>query len=85
MYPSGSVLGVLAMLHGKTAEAIAIANTAILMELLERLVERGAFTKPDAIALLATAAEKLESEPNAATGRVVEAIRIIRRELIRRL
>ena len=44
-------LGVLEMLHGKSAQAIAVANTAILMELIQELVRRGEFTKPNAIAL----------------------------------
>lgn len=70
------------MLHGKSAQAVAIANTAILMQLIGKLVEQGTFTKPNAIALLGNAADALERAPNATSQRVGKAIEIIRRDLM---
>ena len=66
------------MLHGKSAQAIAVANTAILMELIQELVRRGEFTKPNAIALLESAIDALKNGPNASSQRVGKAMDIIR-------
>ena len=76
---------VLEMLHGKSAQAIAVANTAILMELIQELVRRGEFTKPNAIALLESAIDALKNGPNASSQRVGKAMDIIRLELVPRL
>ena len=40
------------MLNGETADCLALANTAILMRLLEELIERGLIAKPGVSALL---------------------------------
>jgi hypothetical protein len=36
------------MLHGKTSGSSALANTAILMRLIEGLIERGVIARTDA-------------------------------------
>jgi len=36
------------MFEGKTADCLALANTAILIRLIEQLVERGAIARPNA-------------------------------------
>ena len=44
------------MLDGKTSDCLAIANAAILMRLIEELIERDVLARPGAIALLRDAA-----------------------------
>ncbi|MBK5197691.1 MAG: hypothetical protein JJE37_05350 [Methyloceanibacter sp.] len=72
------------MLEGRTADCLAIANTAILMRLIDEFIERGLISKQGANALLADAADTLANCPNAEHSNFEEAIRIIRKELIRR-
>jgi len=70
------------MLREDTADCLALANTAILMRLIEELTERGAIARPSA--LLEDAVSDLESCPEFST-RVEDAIRLIRKELMPRL
>ena len=72
------------MLNGETADCLALANTAILMRLLEELIERGLIAKPGVSALLRDAVSDLENCPEF-SSRVDVAIRIIRKELMPRI
>ena len=72
------------MLKGETADCLALANTAILMRLMEALVDRGVIAGPAASAMLLDAVTDLEGCPEPST-RVDDAIRIIRRELMPRI
>jgi hypothetical protein len=72
------------MLKGETADCLALANTAILMRLMEALVGRGVIAGPAASALLLDAVSDLENCPEP-SARVDDAIRIIRRELMPRI
>jgi hypothetical protein len=73
------------MLHGRTSDAIARANTAILMQLIKRLIDGGVLTKEGVIALLDDAAGELENGPNATGSAVMDAVTIIRKELLPRI
>ena len=70
------------MFEGKTADCLAPANTAILMQLIEQLIAQGAIAKPSARTLLRDAVSDLKSCPDA--SRTHEAIAIIRSELMPR-
>jgi hypothetical protein len=72
------------MLEGRTADCLAIANTAILMRLIDEFIERRLISKQGANALLADAADTLANCPNAEHSNFEEAIRIIRKELMPR-
>ena len=72
------------MLNGETADCLALANTAILMRLLEELIERGLIAKPGVSALLRDAVSDLENCPEFSL-RVDDAIGIIRKELMPRI
>jgi hypothetical protein len=72
------------MLNGETADCLALANTAILMRLLGKLIEHGHIAKPRASALFRDAASDLETCPEF-SSRVEDAIRIIRKELMPRI
>jgi hypothetical protein len=72
------------MLNGETADCLALANTAILMRLMEELIERGVIARPGAGALLRDAVSDLENCPEF-SSRVDDAIRIIRKELMPRI
>jgi hypothetical protein len=63
------------MFEGETADCLALANTAILMRLIEQLIGQGR----GAQALLRDAINELENCPNA--SRTEDAIKIIRKEL----
>jgi hypothetical protein len=63
------------MFEGKTADCLALANTAILIRLIEQLVERGAIARPNATTLLQDAVSYLQDCPDA--SRTGEAITII--------
>ena len=52
------------MLSEDTADCLSLANTAILMRLIEELIERGAVARPTL--LLQDAVTDLEGCPNAA-------------------
>jgi hypothetical protein len=70
------------MLQGKTLDCLAIANTAILMRLLGELVDSDMISRPRAKALLRDAVVSLESCPEADRSNIVEAVVLIRKELM---
>jgi hypothetical protein len=70
------------MFEGETADCLALANTAILMRLVDQLIERGVIARLSARALLRDAVRDLEDCPNA--SRTEDAIKIIRKELMPR-
>jgi hypothetical protein len=70
------------MLSDDTADCLALANTAILLRLIEELSERGVVGKPSA--LLQNAVNDLQTCPER-SARVDDAVRLIRRELMPRL
>jgi hypothetical protein len=70
------------MFEGKTADCLALANTAILMRLVDHLIEHGAIARPSVITLLQDAVSDLKNCPDA--SRSVEAATIIRNELMPR-
>ena len=70
------------MLEGRTVDCLSIANTAILMRLIDELIGRGVLPRPAATAVLRDAVSSLESCPNASHSNFDEAVRIIRNELI---
>ena len=69
------------MLSGETADCLALANTAILMRLMEELAERNVMSRPHARNVLIKALSDLETCPES-SSRVDDAKRIIRRELM---
>jgi hypothetical protein len=69
---------VLAMLEGRTADCLAIANAA-LMRLINEFIERGFIGRQGANVLLGDAADTLANCPSADHSNFEEAIRIIRR------
>jgi hypothetical protein len=70
------------MLSEDTADCLALANTAVLMRLIEELIECGAVARPTA--LLPNAVTDLQGCPER-SARVDDAIRLIRKELMPRL
>lgn len=71
------------MLEGRTSDCLAIANTAILMRLMEELITKGAITRPVANTVLCDAVDSLC--PSGDHSNFVEAVTIIRKELIPRI
>jgi len=71
------------MFEGKTADCLALANTAILIRLIDQIVEAGAMTKQKAHTLLRKAVNDLKACPDA--SRTGEAVKIIQEELMPRL
>jgi hypothetical protein len=67
------------MLSEDTADCLALANTAILLRLIEELVERGVVARPGA--LLQNAVSDLQACSELST-RVDDAVRLIRNELM---
>jgi hypothetical protein len=72
----------LAMLSEDTTDCLALANTAILMRLIEELIDCGAIARPTA--LLKNAVSDLQGCPERSAG-VDDAIGLIRKELMPRL
>lgn len=72
------------MFDGETADSLALANTVILMRLIEELIERGVIARPGASALLRDAVSDLVDCPESGS-RVEDAIRIIRKDLTPRI
>lgn len=70
------------MLSQDTADCLALANTAILIRLIQDLTERGIIPGPRA--LLRDAVSDLETCPEQ-SSRVADAIRLIRMELMPRM
>jgi hypothetical protein len=73
------------MLEGRTSDCLAIANTAILMRLMEELITQGAIARPAATAVLFDAVNSLMNCPSGDHSNFVDAVTIIRKELIPRL
>jgi hypothetical protein len=69
------------MFDGETADCLALANTAILMRLIEELIKHGVIARPDANAMLRDAVSNQENCPEF-SSRVDDAVRIIRKELM---
>ncbi|MGH6826248.1 hypothetical protein [Methyloceanibacter sp.] len=70
------------MLSEDTHDCLALANTAILMRLIDELIECGAVARPTAV--LQNAVSDLQGCPER-SARVDDAIRLIRKELMPRL
>ena len=70
------------MLSEDTADCLALANTAILLRLMEELIEGGVVTRPSV--LLQNAVSDLQTCPER-SSRVEDAIRLIRKELMPRI
>jgi hypothetical protein len=70
------------MLSQDTADCLALANTAILMRLIEDLTKRGVIPTPPS--LLRDAVCDLEKCPEQTT-RVEDAVRLIKNELMPRI
>jgi hypothetical protein len=73
------------MLEGKTHDGLAMANTAVLLQLIEELIELGVITRPGASALLRHAVDNLKNCPTADRSNTADAITIIRMELLPRI
>ena len=73
------------MLEGRTSDCLAIANTAILMRLMEELITQGAIAKPAANIVLSDAVNSLANCPSGDHSNFVDAVTIIRKELIPRI
>jgi hypothetical protein len=73
------------MLEGKTSDSLAIANTAILMRLVEELISSGVITKPTASTVLCDAVDSLLNCPSGEHSNFVDAVTIIRKELMPRI
>jgi len=78
-------LGVLEMLHGKSAQAIAVANTAILMELIQELVRRGSSQSPMPSLCWKVLLTRSKMDRMHAAREFGKAMDIIRLELVPRL
>jgi len=70
------------MLSEDTTDCLALANTAILMRLIEELIDCGAIARPTP--LLQNAVSDLQGCPER-SARVDDAIGLIRKELMPRL
>ena len=70
------------MLHGKGPHELALANSAILLQLLQHLIDRRLLRREEALALLGDAADELVRDPRQATDVHVLAADIIRKELV---
>lgn len=69
------------MLHGNGPHEIALANVAILIQLLHRLIERELLPREQVLALLGDAADELE-DPRQASDIHLLAAEIIRKERV---
>jgi hypothetical protein len=65
------------MFYGANASALALANSAILIEVLKQM------PRAKTLALIDRAAEVLESDANRSTAAAQEAAKILRREWIK--
>jgi hypothetical protein len=72
----------LAVLSEDTTDCLALANTAILMRLIDELIERGAITRSTTV--FEDAVCDLQGCPER-SARVDDAVRLIRRELMPRI
>ncbi len=70
------------MLHGKAAQEIALADAAILIRLLQHLIESGLLKREKALALLGNAADDLVSDRAQTTINHTRAAELIRKEIV---
>lgn len=70
------------MLHKRGPHEIALANTAVLMHLLRRLIDTKLLPREQALALLGNAADDLVTNGNKVTDVHIAAAEIIRKELV---
>jgi hypothetical protein len=70
------------MLHGKGPHEIALANSAVLLHLLHRLIDGKVLPREQALALLDDAADELVSDPQRVSEVHILAADIIRKELV---
>jgi urease gamma subunit len=73
------------MLHGKGPREIALTNSAVLLLLLQRLIDGKLLPREEALALLGDAADELMRDPKQVTDVHVLATDIIREELVPRV
>ncbi|MFZ2018909.1 MAG: hypothetical protein WAU90_09570 [Methyloceanibacter sp.] len=73
------------MLEGRTSDCLALANTVILMRLVEELIKSGVITKSVANIVLNDAVDSLINCPNGDHSNFVDAVTIIRNELMPRI
>lgn len=72
------------MLHKRGPHEIALANSAVLLHLLNRLIDTKLLPREQALALLGNAADELEGADEA-SGVHILAADIIRKELVPRV
>lgn len=70
------------MYHGRGSHEIGLANVAILIQLLQRLVDRKLLPREQVLALLGDAADELERDPGQTSDIHLLAAEIIREELV---
>jgi hypothetical protein len=70
------------MLHGRGAHEIALANSAVLLQLLQQLIDNSLLPREQVLGLLGDAADELVSDPKRTTDVHVLAAHIIRNELV---
>ncbi len=73
------------MLEGRTSDCLALANTVILMRLVEELIKSGVITKSVTNIVLNDAVDSLINCPNGDHSNFVDAVIIIRKELMPRI
>jgi hypothetical protein len=69
------------MLHGRGSHEIGLASVAILIRLLQRLIDKKLLPRKQVLALLGDAADELE-DPKQATDVHLLAAQIIRKDLV---
>jgi hypothetical protein len=72
------------MLHGRVPREIALANSVILLHLLQRMIDGKLLPREEELAILGNAADELVSDPKQVTDVHVLAAEVIRRELVPR-
>lgn len=70
------------MLHGRSPDEIALASSAILLQLLQRLIDRQLLPREQVLALLGGAADELVNDRKQTTDVHILTADIIRKELV---
>ena len=73
------------MLHQKEPHELALASTAVLLHLLQRLVDDKLLKRETALAILGSAADALIASPIETTEAHHKAADLIRKELVPRV
>jgi hypothetical protein len=73
------------MLEGRTSDCLALANTVILMRLVEQLITSGVITRSVATTVFSEAVDSLVNCPNGDHSNFVDAVTLIRKELMPRV